>query len=359
MTSAQKQASKNELSFRHVVGRGAGAQYEQAMRWLRHCVDVGALQAVESAIIVHRITHGAFSATGFLAEVSLDAYDNGRIRRHETTIAKTQRKMVDYMQSTRLFGNPVALAYRDQPGLAQTLSEFSRGAADVTFEAIDGAEHSLWVIGARKAHDVLDALTDVLYITDGHHRLAAASWLAEDEGIVEATLPAAVYAERQLTVGAFARVVTDDALSPLELLQSLERRFELHEVSASVPRPPERHQIGVRLANRSFILTLTPDSLPADPYDRLDVNLLQTLVLQPFLGISDPRTDPRLRFKADTASTEHDADACTAWFMPYPTSVPDVMQAADSGRDMPPKSTYFMPKVPSGLVVRPMDASAK
>jgi uncharacterized protein (DUF1015 family) len=352
----QKKASRNdELSFRHMVGRGAGAGRTKAMNWLHRCIDLGALQPIDSAVVVHRLTRGDFSATGLIADVSLTAYDTGLVKRHETTIAKTQRKMLAYMESTRIFGNPVALAHRSRPDLAISLRHHSRHSADVTFTAIDGAEHSLWVVTGDDAQTMCDSFSDVLYITDGHHRLAAASALAEAEGRSNPHLPAAFFAEDELTIGAFARVIDDQDVVATDVLALLDERFDLQEVTQKVARPGTPQQMGVRIDGRSFLLTIPRAAVPTDTYDRLDVNLLQDLVLEPLFGVTNPRTDRRLRFVADT-SADHDVDSCAAWFLPYPTSVPDVMLVADTGRAMPPKSTYFLPKVPSGLVIRPVDA---
>jgi uncharacterized protein (DUF1015 family) len=352
----QKKASRNdELSFRHVVGRGASADRVEAKNWLRHCIDLGALQAVESALIVHRLERDDFTATGFLADVSVAAYDAGRIKRHEVTIPKTQRKMLEYMQSTRIFGNPVALAHRTYAEFATSLQGHSQHTADVTFQSVDGTQHSLWVVGGDEAQSMCDSFNDVLYITDGHHRLAAASALAEAEAWSSPHLPAALYAEAELTVGSFARAVDDGDVVASAVLVSLHERFDLVEVEDRIARPKCPHQMGVRIGGRSFLLTIPPALIPTKIYDRLDVNLLQDLVLEPLFGITNARTDERLRFVADT-SDAHDVDSCLAWFLPYPTSVPDVMLVADAGSAMPPKSTYFMPKVPSGLAIRPVDS---
>lgn len=357
LTREQKMASSDdELSFRHVVGRGANAPFEQAMQWLELCKDLGALQPVADAVLVHRIERGPFRATGMLADVLLDAYDDGLIKRHEATIAKTQRKMVSYMESTRIFGNPVALAHRSLPDVSTLLDAHTQDGADVTFEAIDGATHSLWVVPGSQAQQLCDLIDDQLYITDGHHRLAAAAWLASNEGRSDASLPAAVFDEDELVLGAYARSVVDDSVDRADLIELLSTRFAMREVADPIPRPLVAHEIAVRIAQRSFLLTIPPELIPSDVYDQLDVTLLQDLILEPMFGITDPRTDRRLGFAADTTGVQHDVDACTAWFLPFPTSVPDVMAVADSGRAMPPKSTYFLPKVPSGLLVRPVDA---
>jgi len=276
------------------------------------------------------------------------------VKRHEATIAKTQRKMLDYMQSTRIFGNPVALAHRDQPDLTSALDLHTQRAPDTAFVAIDGAHHALWVVTGDQALRICDSFDAALYITDGHHRLAAAAALATVEGTLRPQLPAALFAESQLKLGAYSRVIDDEQLTGSQVLLSLRDEFELVESDQEVPRPSGPRQIGVRVDGRSFMLTIPEALVPADIYRRLDVNLLQDLVLQPVFGVTDPRTDPRLSFVADTDNDSHDVDAATAWFLPYPTSIPDVMAVADADLTMPPKSTYFLPKVPSGLLFRPV-----
>ena len=249
----------------------------------------------------------------------------------------------------------MALAHRDDDAVASLLHKHSQGKPDVTFESIDGSQHSLWIVGAEDALDLCARFNDALYVTDGHRRLAGASSLAAVEGRSDPHIPAGLFAENQLNVWAFARVVSDDVIIGADIIDALGASFELKEVEALVPRPAAPRQMGVRIDERSFVLTV-PDSLvPDDAYDRLDVNLLQDLVLEPIFGVTNPRTDARLGFVADTGDDAHEPDSFDAWFLPYPTSVDDVMTVADMGRAMPPKSTFFLPKLPSGIVIRPVD----
>lgn len=356
LSKQQRNASRgDELSFRTVVGRSAGAPYETAMKWLERCNELNALQPVESSVLIHRSTNGDFSATGLIANVSLTAYDTGLIKRHETTIAKRERKMLKYMQTTRIFGNPVALAHHNHPEVAVSLASHTQRAADSTFESIDGTQHSLWVVGGDGALNLCASFSDVLYITDGHHRLAGASALAVAEDQSDPHIPGGLFAEAELRVWAFARAITDSKVKPSKVLNALKRTFDIHESDLEVPRPTMARQLGVRIDGRSFFLTIPESLIPADPYDQLDVILLQNLILEPLFDVTNPRTDSRLSFIADTDDGAHDADPFDAWFLPHPTTVRDVMMVADSGRAMPPKSTFFLPKLPSGLVIRPID----
>ncbi len=356
LTSEQKDASRNDqLSFRRSVGRGARAEHAEAMHWMDSCHELDALVPVESSVIIHRLQRGSFSATGLIADVSLTAYDTGLIKRHETTIAKNEHKMVKYMKTTRVFGNPVALAHHDHPGVAAVMASNIQSAADITFESIDGTQHCLWIVGGEAALELCARFGDVLYITDGHHRLAAASSLAAAEGRSDPHMPAGLFAESELQLWAFARAIKDNSVNPAKIIKALKKRFDLRESAYDVPRPPAPRQLGARIGGRSFLMTVPEDLIPTDSYDQLDVNLLQDLVLEPLFGLTNPRTDSRLKFIADTGDDAHDADSYDAWFLPYPTSVRDVMMVADTGRAMPPKSTYFLPKLPSGLVIRTID----
>ena len=357
LTEQQKEASRDdELSFRNRVGRGASAPLETAMRWLERCHELHALRPIDESVIVHSTTRGDVTAIGLIADVSLAAYDDGLVKKHEATIAKTERKMVDYMGSTRVFGNPVALAHRSKADVASTLAQHSQGDADITFDAADGSRHSLWIVGGGDAVALCESFTDELYITDGHHRLAGAATLARTEGRTDAHIPAGLFAEDELVVWAFSRAITDASVDAASVRDALATAFALDESEERVPRPTSPGQIGVRLDGQSYLLTIPPAQMPADRYARLDVNLLQTLILEPLFGVTDARTDNRLSFVADTGDEAHDVDGFDAWFLPYATSVDDVMTVADMGNTMPPKSTFFLPKMPSGLVIRPVDS---
>lgn len=352
----QKEATKGDpLSFRHAVGRGARAPHDTAVQWLQACTNAGALNAIDRAVIVHRSTYAGASAIGLIANVSVAGFDQRRVKPHEKTLAKTEQRMLDYMQSTRILGNPVALTHRDHDGMAQGLARHSQGLADVEFTSIDGTEHQLWVVSGDPAAALCQSFEDDVYITDGHHRMAAASLLAKAEGLERAAIPGALFAESELRLWAFARTVRCEAARPGDIVEALQRRFALTPVDARVPRPQQPHQFGVRLGGASYLLTVPDEMIPSEVGAQLDVNLLQQHILEPLFGIADPRADERLGFVADTGDQAHEPDDFDAWFLPFPTAVDDVMTIADLGQTMPPKSTFFLPKVPSGLAVRLLD----
>lgn len=328
------------------------------MAWLQDARATGAVNRVTNAVIVHCAERERTRSLGVLADASLDAYMAGRIKLHEKTIAKTEQKMVDYMASTRLYGNPVVLAHGDDQRITETLSGITRRAPDADFTAIDETRHRLWVVTGDDALLLAQQFEADLYIADGHHRLAAAAALAKAEGRQGDFLPAGVYSESEFTIAAFARGVRSSSLKTGWVIDQLSAEFRLDEIDVRVPRPSAPHTFGVRIAGRSFLLTVPVKRIVGDAYDRLDVNVLQQLILEPILGIDDPRHDRRLEVMADLGDGTIDPDRYDAWFLPYPTSVGEVVEVADMGRTMPPKSTFFRPKIPGGMLIRAIDEPA-
>lgn len=342
------------LSFRHSVGRGAGPSSGRAIEWLRTAADRGAIAAVDEALIVHAASRAGHTALGVLGDISIDAYAAGSIKPHEKTIPSTEQKMVGYMLLTRMLGNPLVLAHRSNPALSAQLRTHAAGAADADFTARDGTHHQLWTVTGQAAHTLAALMTGDLYIADGHHRIEAARALADTEQRPDASFPAGVYSEDEFEVWSFARGVRDAQLVPDALIARLEADFQLDEVDADVPRPRMPGTFGARIDGRSFVLTIPTARVIGDAHDRLDVHRLQSLVLEPLLGIDDPRRDHRLDLIADSGDEAHEPDRYDAWFLPYPTAPTEVMAVADLGRTMPPKSTYFLPKLPAGLLIRPL-----
>jgi uncharacterized protein (DUF1015 family) len=310
------------------------------------------LHPVGPAVFVYRLAKGDLVATGLVVDVSVAAYDSGLIRRHEETIPKIQSKMADHFREVRINGNPVALAHRPDPDVDAIIESHTERDPDVAFVAADGFAHSLWAVEGPKAWELCSLFTDVLYITDGHHRMAAASQMAAEENTPDLHVPCALFSSSELRLRAFGRCVSDPGIDPAEIIDSLAAHHDLLEVSEVEARPTGRHKYGVKLGERWFRLRLDPEAVPDDLYAGLDVNLLQSLILEPLFGITDEGRDDRLHFVPDRRDREVE---CDAWFLPYPASVAEVMAVADAGLTMPPKSTWFAPKVPSGLVVRMLD----
>ena len=358
LSADQREAARNDpLSFRYSVGRGAGVSQAEAVEWLATCRDQGALRPVGPAVLAYRQGDGDRAVTGIVADVSLSAYNSGLVKPHEKTIAKTARKMADYMRTTRIYGNPVALAHRPRSGVDARIAAHTGRAADTIFTTFDGLTRQLWVIEGDEAVEVCQEFNDVLYITDGHHRLAAAALVARQERRLEAGLPVGVFSSDQLTLRSFARCVVDPDLDTDTVVERIRSEHRMQEVTEFEARPRARFEFGVKIRTRYYRLQIDRRNIPADHYQSLDVNLLQDLILGPVLGITHPRLDKRLRFVADLPEARQAEINADAWFLPFPAAVDDVMAVAGSGQVMPPKSTWFAPKLPSGLVIRLLDGN--
>ena len=351
-------ASDDPLSFRFVAGRKAGRPRDEAMAWIDDCVARGVLVPFGPGVVVYRQEKDDFTATGFLADLSLEAYEAGRVKRHERTIAKTQRRMAEYMRNTRIYGNPPVTSYRSQASLEQAIAAHTQSQPSFAFTTADGISHELWVVEAGAAEDLCGRVDSGLYITDGHHRLAAASLAASEEGRTGARIPAGVFSAGEFRLRSFARCIFDPDMNPSEAIRKLQVDLIVNEVdSAQATKPRDRFEYGARIGDRCFLLRVPEERIPEDHYESLNTNLLKELVLGPVFGIEDPRLDKRLKFVADLGDIGEAAESADAWFLPHPLQATDVIEVADSNRAMPAKSTWFSPKLPSGLVMRPIDDS--
>lgn len=353
LTPAQRQVVRGDaLSFRHVAGRSAHTPYKNAKEWIKESVHEGILQSVGPTIFVYRQIQDGIATTGLIGNISLNSYASGRIEPHETTIPKTEKKMVRYMDSTRIYGNPIALAHRANPDVDAAIAAQTSRDPDNSFTTIDGIAHLLWIMPAQEARELCNTFQDTLYVTDGHHRLAAALAVARNEGRADASMPAGLFSADRMQLRSFARTITDQDLDRPAIVDRLGSMFEFEEVVEAEARARQRNEYGVKIGERYFRLRLGLDEIPDDPYDALAVNLLQERILGPVFGIANPRQDDRLDFVAHLTEDSLTGFPCDAWFLPFPVSVADVMAVADSGRVMPPKSTWFAPKLPSGIVIR-------
>lgn len=315
-----------------------------------------------------RLRDGDHVQTGIVAAFAVDDYTNGVIRRHELTRPAKVDDRARHMAATGCQTSPVLLAYRDNPVL-EALVEAAT-AADPLYELADGAgvRHTIWRVARPAAVESLRlmlAYVERAYIADGHHRAAAAE-LACREARTSAGerctgseaynyFLGALFPASQLGVRPYDRLVADTGgLTEDELVSSLEAHGVAVGARGERPvRPTKPGRIGMRAFGAWRELAFE-GPLPDDPAGSLDVSLLQERVLGPVLGVGDPARDARISFlgDADAAELERRADAGGVAFALCPTSVERLMAVADAGLTMPPKSTWFAPKLLSGLFVR-------
>lgn len=350
----RRRASLDPLNYRHTLSKKAASKNKEAREWISRRIDEGVLRPVDDVVMVYRQQDGDVSVFGIITDVSLSKYDAGFVKRHEATISGNEKRMVRYMERTRVFTNPVALTRRPQHHQSDLIRSCLERDPDVPLKAEDGSLHDLWLVSGAEASSFCERFEGPLYVTDGHHRLAAASSLAIREG-GESYLPAGIFETDQLQLQSFARCFTSLPLKPEKLLAAIVANHVVSDVDPSMAVSQRGGQVAARIGARYVKIDLANDSLPGDDDHRpLDANLLQELILGPLIGVKDPRDDKRLDFIE--ATREFDLDRYRAWFLPYPESVESVMQMADRGLTMPPKSTLFGPKVPGGLAIRYIDS---
>ncbi|MCR4347452.1 MAG: DUF1015 family protein [Sulfuricaulis sp.] len=327
----------------------------------------------EPCYYVYRLVMGAHQQTGIVAAASIHAYDANRIRKHEFTRPDKEDDRVRQIEALNAQTGPVFLTYRQSSAVDTIIDKLTLGTADVDIAADDGVQHTLWAM--RDPHQI-DAITglfdsmDRLYIADGHHRSAAASRVAASRRVKNPQFTgnesfnyflAVIFPDNQMQILDYNRVVKDlNGLSRESFLKRIETAFTLMPESSMV-KPGRTGEFGLYMKGQWYRLNIKPDRIPADdPVRRLDVSLLQDNLITPVLGIDDPRRDKRIDFVGGIRGLKElerrvDSGEMACAFSLYPTSMADLMSVADAGEVMPPKSTWFEPKLADGLVSHVLD----
>jgi len=360
--------SKAEIDLPEATDPYDASVYARAALNLQAMIEQGILQRDDQACYyVYRLIMGEHTQTGLVAVASVADYDTNRIRKHEFTRPAKEDDRVRQIEALNAQTGPVLLAYKSQAGIDQLIQSVTTHTPDVDLKADDGIAHTFWVV---KDQAVIDELTagfdgmEALYIADGHHRSAAASRVAAalkaGSDDMSGYFLSVIFPHRQMQILDYNRVVRDlNSLSVSELLENVATAFDVEEQQAAVS-PSRPGEFGMYLAGRWYRLTINADRLSQDPVARLDVSLLAVNLLQPVLGISDPRTDPRIDFVGGIRGLGElekrvDSGEMAVAFSLFPTSMEDLMAVADAGQVMPPKSTWFEPKLVDGLVSHLLD----
>jgi uncharacterized protein (DUF1015 family) len=316
---------------------------------------------------VYRLTDGDHVQTGLVATASIAEYRAGRILKHEHTTPAKEDDRVRHIEAVNAQTGPVMTAYPDAPGLDRLIAAAAAGTPDNDAVADDGVRHQLWVVRDWATINAITAAGDrlrALYIADGHHRSAAAERVAaargggadaSHNGFLVVAFPA-----RELRILDYNRVVKDlNGLTPEAFLDEARKVFTIEP--ADGPAKPDRPgQFGLFVAGGWYRLSIDPKCVPADPVKRLDVSLLADHLLEPLLGIADQRRDPRIAFVGGARGLGElerrvRSGEMAAAFALYPTRMADLMAVADAGKIMPPKSTWFEPKLADGLIAHVLD----
>ncbi len=314
---------------------------------------------------VYRLTRRGRTQTGIACVASLADYATNRIRRHELTTPVKEDDRVRQIEAINAQTGPVMIGYPSAPAIDALLAQAAAGAPQVDVTADDGVRHQLWVIAddmtiGRLSH-AFDALP-AIYIADGHHRSAAAARVAaarKGDGSHSYFL-SVIFPEREMTILDYNRVVKDlNGRSAEQFLTALAKSFAV-TTSEKPVRPASAHDYGMYLAGHWYKLSIRPDLVSDDPIGRLPITVLARNVIEPLLGIKDPRTDKRIDFVGGARGLEGlearvKSGEMAVAFALYPTQMADLMAVADAGLIMPPKSTWFEPKLADGMVNHVLD----
>jgi uncharacterized protein (DUF1015 family) len=375
-TEARERASGRPWSFLHIskpeidlpadTNPYAPEVYAKGAENLQAMIRAGVLvRDPAPCYYAYRIVMGSHSQTGIVAAASVADYDANRIRKHEFTRPDKEDDRVRQIDALDAQTGPVLLAYPAAPEVDAILAAASAGTPDSDAE-LDGVRHTLWVIRDPAILARITAAFDAmpaLYIADGHHRSASASRIAAARRAANpghtGSEPynfflSVIFPAHEMRIMDYNRVITDlNGMSAEAFLQKAGAAFSIEPADAAV-KPARPGSFGLYLAGRWYRLDIRRDLIPADPVGRLDVSLLQNNLIAPILGITDPRRDKRIDFVggirglAELEKRVNSGEMALAFAL-HPTRMQDLMAVADANEVMPPKSTWFEPKLADGL----------
>ena len=361
--------SKAEIDLDPAIDSHDPAVYAKAAENLRRMIAAGVLVRDDRpCYYAYRLTWRDRVETGLAAVASIAAYAEGRIRKHELTTPAKEDDRVRQIEAVEAQTGPVMLAYPEAPEIDALLARAAADQPAVDVTADDGVRHELWVIANETAIATLTRAIDALpalYIADGHHRSAAAFRVAEARREKDGYFLAVLLPQQQMTILDYNRVLRDlNGRSGEEVLREIERRYTI-EPSDRAPRPTRADEVGMFLEGRWHRLALRPEIAAKsrqskDPVARLPVTLLSKNILEPIFAVSDQRRDKRIDFvgggrgPGELERLVASGEMAVAFAL-YPTEMRDLMAVADAGAIMPPKSTWFEPKLADGMVSHMLD----
>ena len=376
---ARQMAAGNEHSFLHIdkpeidlpedTDLYAPEVYQKAKENLERSIQTGVFkQDAKACFYLYAQTMDGRTQYGLVAAASCDEYDKGIVRKHELTRKDKEEDRTRHISALSATTGPVFLTYPDRKDINEKIAEIAAEFPVYDFTADDGIKHTLWVIDApADIKFLMDAFAQIptLYIADGHHRSAAAANVARQR---KAHNPkhtgqekynfflSVIFPAGQLYVMDYNRLVKDlNGLTSETFLKKISEKFDV--APTGLEKPQKRHEFGMYLDGKWYTLRAKKGSFDAaDPVAALDVSILQENLLAPVLGIGDPRTDKRIDFVGGIRGIGElkkrvDSGAWKVAFSMFPTSMEELMKVADAHKIMPPKSTWFEPKLRSGLVV--------
>jgi uncharacterized protein (DUF1015 family) len=366
---------RSEIDLDPEVGSYNTAVYEKAAKTLREMQEEGVLiKDSAPAFYLYRQIMDNRSQLGIVACFSIDDYLNDIIKKHELTRPEKEEDRIRHFDFCNAHTEPVFLTHRSSEPLTALLKSFAKNhAPEYDFITEDGIAHTLWVVNdaetIQEIQDIFLKDIDCVYIADGHHRSASSAKIGlqrrEKQKDLDPDDPsqfmmAVSFPQEDLLIMEYNRVVKDlNGLSPEEFLTRVSAHFELTPVDQAY-EPESKHHFGMLLEGQWYHLTAKSHTYDeSDIIAQLDVSILQNWLLQPILGINDPRTDKRIDFVGGIRGIGEleqrvEKDMKLAFCL-FPTTIEDLLQVADEQKIMPPKSTWFEPKLRSGLFIHSLE----
>ncbi len=358
--------TKSEIDLSDSIDIHAQEVYEQAKANLDAFMKRDVLfRESKPCYYIYQLIMNGRSQTGLVCVSSIDDYENDIIRKHEFTRPEKEQDRINHIRISGAQTGNVFLAYRSNDAMDEIISKWKEAKSPVyDFTADDDIQHTIWIVNDTA---VCDQITQVFkeqipytYIADGHHRAASAAKvrkaLGANAGPEADYFLTTLFPSNQLQIMDYNRIVKDlNGLSTADFIKALERDFDVQLKGADAVKPATLHEFGMYLEGNWYILNAKPGTYSDDPIGVLDVTVLQNHVLDNILNIKDPRTDTRVEFVggirglAELEKRVNSGDF-TAAFSLYPVTIEQLFDISDSGNVMPPKSTWFEPKLRDGLL---------
>lgn len=361
-----------ETQFDSSVDTYADCVYDKARELLDSRIADGTfITDTDKAYYVYELTMNGRTQTGIAACASIDDYNNNIIKKHENTRADKEQDRINHVDRCSAQTGPIFLAYRADEVIRNEVAKAKETKPLYSFTSPYGIRHQVYKISnAQSVENIEKAFAgiDDIYIADGHHRAASAvkvglkrreehpDYTGEEEFNYFLSV---LFPDEELMIMPYNRVVKDlNGYSKEEFIKKIEEKFEIEESAAAV-EPAYKAEFGMYLDEKWYKLKAKKDILSDDPVDGLDVAILQNNLLEPVLGIHDPKTDKRIDFVGGIRGLleleKRCHTDCVLAFSMYPTSIAELFAVADAGRLMPPKSTWFEPKLRSGLFIHKIE----
>ena len=377
---AREMAAGNPYSFLHVsraeidlpVGTDVHSPivYQKAAENFKSLIQNGTLrQDTKPCLYIYAQTMDGRRQVGLVACSSVEDYFNDVIKKHEFTRPEKEQDRIEHMEAVKAHVGPIFLTYKPNTTVSGVIKKITGTIPVNDFTSEDGIHHTLWVVDDSNDLEVIciafQKEIPCTYIADGHHRAASAAKVGKK---LQAQNPShsgeeeynfflsVLFPADELAIMDYNRVVKDlNGLTKDGMLEKLSEKFSITEIDGELAKPAQLHEFGMYLNGQWYRLEAKSGTYTTDPIGILDVTILQNNVLAPLLGIADPRTDKRIDFVGGIRGLKQlekrvDSGEMAVAFALYPVSLQQLMDIADSGNVMPPKSTWFEPKLRDGLV---------